>query len=67
MGLISKKDRIEEIRNLGRISPEDCEALKGQLNEDGECLIRRIVNPDDPDIVVLGSLNYRPSAKRETE
>jgi len=54
-----RKDRIdEEILRSDKLDAETCAALKGVMDEDGKCIIRKKTNPNDPDTIVLQAIKY---------
>ncbi|MFW6120661.1 MAG: hypothetical protein ACOC80_07140 [Petrotogales bacterium] len=53
-----KNKSQEEILRSDKLDAETCSALKGVMDEDGKCLIRKRTNPNDPDTVVLEAIAY---------
>jgi len=51
-----KKETFEEVINLKEMDAATCNAIQGQLNEHGECLIRATKQDD---LVVLKPLRYK--------
>ena len=61
--VLGKKDNVvEEIIRIKNLDKATCESLKGVLDEDGRCLVRYNKNPDDPDILVIRAIKYKPSS-----
>lgn len=56
---IGKKIASEQIINLDQMDPATCSALKGKINEYGQCLVDAVEHPDDPDSLVLKVMKYK--------
>jgi len=54
-----KQPNQEEIINLGTMDAATCDAANGVLNENRQCLLDAIRNPDDPDTLILKKPRYR--------
>ncbi len=63
--MIGKKEDVEEIIRTRQLDAATCEALKGTMDEQGYCLIRRVSNPQDPDTILIKAIKYRASARQE--
>jgi hypothetical protein len=60
MGIIpGRREIIEEILNAKKIDPVTCrEKFKGIINEQGDCLVRLIIDPSKPNEVKLEKIEY---------
>ena len=56
---IGKRAPNEQIINLDQMDPSTCAALKGKVNEYGQCLVDATEHPDDPDTLVLKVMKYK--------
>ena len=56
-----------KILNLGKLDPQSCAELKGEITENKDCIAKKKTNPADPERVVFESLHYQkpPSTSQE--
>lgn len=60
MGL-KRRDRPgndEIIIRRDKLDPATCKELGGAFDEDGKCVLRKRVDPHDPDAIILKHVNY---------
>ena len=60
MGL-KRRDRPgndEIIIRRDKLDPATCRELGGAFDEDGKCVLRKRVDPHDPDAIILKHVNY---------
>jgi len=61
MGLKRKGSRPgndEIIIRRDKLDPATCRELGGAFDEDGKCVLRKKVDPRDPDAIILKHVNY---------
>jgi len=67
MGVIpitKSKVIVEEIVPVGKIDPVTCkEKFKGFIDEEGNCLVRLILDSSNPKEALLKEIGYTPRAK----
>lgn len=54
-----------KVVNLGKLSPQACQEVKGEITEKGDCLGKSTENPRDPDTVIFRRINYQKPASEE--
>jgi hypothetical protein len=55
--MFGRKKKIEEMLALENVDPYVCqEALKGEVDKYGRCMVRAKISPDNPNKVELESL-----------
>ena len=51
-----------KVVNLGKLSPQSCAEVRGEITEKGDCLGKATENPKDPDSVTFRRINYQKPA-----
>lgn len=60
MSLLAKK-KVEQVVKISNIDPVTCKSLlKGEVDEDGSCLVRIKYDPSKPSEVELERIEYVP-------
>ena len=58
----------EVIIRRDKLDPATCRELGGAFDEDGKCVLRKRVDPNDPDAIILKHVNYvKADADRRRE
>lgn len=55
----------QKVVNLGKLSPQSCQEVKGEITEKGDCIAKSKENARDPDHVVFERINYQKPASEE--
>lgn len=58
------KDNTKVV-NLGPLSPQACQEVKGEITEKGDCLGKSKEDPRDPDHVTFERINYQKPAPED--
>lgn len=48
----------EVIIRRDKLDPATCRELGGAFDEDGKCVLRKKIDPNDPDAIILKHVNY---------
>ena len=57
----------EVIIRRNKLDPATCRELGGAFDEDGKCVLRKKVDPHDPDAIILKHVNYVKADKDNRE
>jgi hypothetical protein len=64
-----KKDKNIDTKvvNLGKLDPQSCAEVNGELTENRDCMVKKKTDSSDPDRVVLEKMHYQkpPSSSQQ--